>query len=279
MRWVAALAAALAVGLLVGPPVPRLPGGRAGPDEAEATSEPPGVAGVVRRLALSRGLGALLAAAVASTALLAALDGRRLALALIALSAALGAGTLVRRSRRARMAERRQALVVDVCEALVGELRAGQPLTTSLEHCVAVWAEVEPVVAAAHLGADVPSALRRVARLPGAEGLREVASAWQVAEQSGAGLAAALAQVAVTARARQATRDLVAGELASARATARLVMVLPLASLAMSAGIGGDPWHFLLATPAGLACLGGGLLSGWLGLLWIDRIAAAVLSG
>jgi tight adherence protein B len=276
MRSLAALAAALAVALLVQPPVARLPSGRT-ERQGDATPGRLGVAGALSRVSSS--VGTLLGAAVASTALLATLDGGRLALALIALSAVTGAVTLVRRSRRSRAAERRQALVVDVCEALVGELRAGQPLTTSLEHCVQVWAELAPVAAAGHLGADVPTALRRVARLRGAEGLREIASAWQVAEQSGAGLAAALAQVAVTARARQATRDLVSGELASARATARLVMVLPLASLAMASGVGGRPWHFLLATPAGLVCLGGGLLSGWLGMLWIDRIAAAVLTG
>jgi tight adherence protein B len=280
VRWLAALAGACAVALLVRPPAARLPARRAGAfGQGDVAVAPSGLDAVLRRPSTSPGVGAVLAAAATATVVLGTLDGERLALALIVMSAAAGVTVLVRRSRRARTAERRQALVVDVCEALVGELRAGQPLTTSLAHCAEVWVEVGPVVAASHLGADVPAALRRVARLPGAEGLREIASAWQVAEQSGAGLAAALAQVAVTARARQGTRDLVSGELASARATARLVLVLPLASLAMSAGIGGDPWHFLLATPTGLGCLGAGLLSGGLGMLWIDRIASAVLTG
>ena len=167
--------------------------------------------------------------------------------------------------------------MVDLCEALVGELRAGQPLVASLERCLDLWPGFEPVVAAGRLGADVPGALRRVARTPGAEGLAEIASAWQVSQRSGAGLAAALAQVALTARERQGTRRIVQGELASAQATARLVAVLPVASLAMSAGIGGDPWHFLLATPVGVACLGLGLLFAFAGLWWIDRIAATVL--
>jgi tight adherence protein B len=167
--------------------------------------------------------------------------------------------------------------VVEVCEALVGELRAGQPLVTGLQHCADVWPEFEPVVGAGRLGADVPGALRRLGALPGAEGLREVAAAWQVSQQSGAGLATALTQVAATARQRQATRHLVEGELASAQATARLMAVLPFASLGMSAGAGGDPWHFLLGTSAGLACLALGLLLAFTGLLWIDRIAAAVL--
>jgi tight adherence protein B len=213
----------------------------------------------------------------AAAALLALSDGTRLALGLVSLGAVGGAVLLVRRARAAKAAAVRQAVVVDVCEALVGELRAGQPLTASLEHCRELWPELEPVVAAARLGADVPAALRRTAAARGAEGLAEVASAWQVSERSGAGLATALGQVALTARAREGTRRLVQGELASAQATARLVAVLPIASLAMSAGVGGDPWHFLLATPAGVACLGLGALFALAGLLWIDRIAARVL--
>ncbi len=204
-------------------------------------------------------------------------DGTRLLLALVLVGMLLAVGVLVRRGRVTAAAAGRQALVVEVCEALVGELRAGQPPVAGLEHCLEIWPDLEPVVAAARLSADVPEALRRLASRPGAEGLREVASAWQVSERSGAALAAALSQVALTARGRQSTRHLVRGELASAQATARLVAGLPLLSLAMSAGIGGDPWHFLLGTPLGVGCLGGGALCAFVGLLWIDRIARAVL--
>ena len=218
-------------------------------------------------------------AAGVGAALLVTMEGLRLVLALIVLGSAGGAVLLVRTARRARAAEQRQRRVVEVCEALVGELLAGQPLVTSLERCCEAWPAFEPVAAAARLGADVPAALRRLSSRPGAEGLREVAAAWQVSERSGAGLATALGQVAQTARERQRTRHLVRGELASAQATARLVALLPVVSLAMSAGVGGNPWHFLLETPAGLACLALGALFAFLGLLWIDRIAAAVLRG
>ncbi len=260
MRAVAALAAALAVALLL--PRPRH---RPGPVSHGS---------MLRRRA---GPVAVLGVAGVAAAVVVLLDGTRLMLAVVGLGASTAAVVLVRRARAARAAVARQAVVVDLCEALVGELRAGQPLVASLERCLDLWPGFEPVVAAGRLGADVPGALRRVARTPGAEGLAEIASAWQVSQRSGAGLAAALAQVALTARERQGTRRVVQGELASAQATARLVAVLPVASLAMSAGIGGDPWHFLLATPVGVACLGLGLLFAFVGLWWIDRIAATVL--
>jgi tight adherence protein B len=227
------------------------------------------------------GIGPRLAVLVAMTAgaLVVTVDGLHLALALVVLGSAGGVGVLVGRSRRARATETRQSQVVEVAEALAGELRAGQPPVVGLEHCAEVWPAFGSVVSAARLGADVPSALRRLAERPGAEGLREVASAWQVSQRSGAGLATALSQVADTARARQAARHVVRGELASAQATARLVAGLPVVSLAMSAGIGGDPWHFLLATAPGLVCLALGALLAFAGLVWIDRIAAGVLRG
>jgi tight adherence protein B len=203
-------------------------------------------------------------------------DGTRLVLGLVLLAGALGVERIVTRTRSRNEADRRRSQVVEVCEALAGELAAGQPMLNSLERCAETWPQIEVVVAAARLDADVPTALSRLAAAPGAEDLRAVAAAWQVAEGSGAGLAAALGQVAASAREVHAGRELVRGELASALATARMVALLPLLSLAMASGVGADPFHFLLATPWGLACLAAGLALAYAGMSWLDLIADRV---
>ncbi len=207
----------------------------------------------------------------------AGLEPRRLALGVILLGCGGAVAGVVRRARAASRADHRRRAVVEVAEALAGELRAGRPPQAALERAVEVWAPFEVVASAGRLGADVPSALARLAAEPGAEDLQRVASAWQVSAESGSGLAATLTQVAASVRAMQATRLAVAAELASAQATARLVGVLPLAVLTMAAGVGGRPWQFLLQSPLGLACLAAGAGLGFAGLWWIDRIAAGVL--
>lgn len=210
-------------------------------------------------------------------ALLVLLEGTELALALIAAGGFAGAARLVVRSRARREALRRADGVVEICEALAGELGAGQPPVLALRRCVEVWPEIEPAATAAELGADVPRALRRLAARPGASGLAELAAAWQVSQTSGATMGVALGRVAGAARRRRATQLLVASELASAQATARLVALLPAGVLAMGSGLGGDPVAFLLTTPAGLACLASGLALALAGLSWIERISTSVV--
>ena len=176
--------------------------------------------------------------------------------------------------RRSREAD--TSAVLEVCDLLAAELTVGRPPGAALRAAGLLWAPLSPVVEAFHLGSDVPMALRALAReRPGAADLRLVAGAWQVAHHSGHGLAGALTRTSRGIRARRRTRRLVDSELASARATARLVALLPLAVLLMGSGAGSDPWGFLFATPIGLLCLASGLSLIGLGLWWIERLAAA----
>lgn len=196
--------------------------------------------------------------------------------------AAVTALVAVRRIAGARArtsAERRADQVLLACQSMAAELSAGQPPQHALARAAEDWPELDPVAVAARLGADVPEAMREVARLPGAAQLVGVAAAWQVAHRSGSGLADALRTTATRVADERATRRLVAGELASARATAHLMAGLPVLVLLLGSGIGGDPVGFLLGAPVGMGCLAGGLLLTWAGLTWLDRIAVSVLDG
>lgn len=254
----AALAAGLAV-LLVVPPA-------AGPAVASSRA-----AGTLRLV----GPGAAAAALAGGVVVL--LDGARLVAGLAGVACLAGVARAARQRRADRDRDRRRGLVVDVGDAMVGELRAGRPPLQALQRAGEVWPDLATVAAAARLGADVPAALREVSRRPGAEGLADLAAAWQVSTGSGAALASSLAQVVASARARQHASTLVLGELASARATARLVALLPVGTLAMASGIGATPWTFLVDQPLGAGCLLAGVLLVLLGLAWIDRIASSVL--
>lgn len=238
-----------------------------------------GGGGVVRasRWAGQRSVVPVAIAAALVGALAVVVEGTTLALGSIVVCSLVGVDRMARRARERRAAQQRAESVLQVCEALAGELRAGRPPLRALREGVAVWPAFDPVAAAGDLDGDVPRALRQLARLPGASGLAEVASAWQVSERSGGTLAAALSRVADSVRSRRATQQLVMSELASAQATARLVAVLPVAVLVMGAGLGSDPWRFLLTTAFGLGCLSGGLVLTYVGLAWIDRIAAAAV--
>lgn len=206
-------------------------------------------------------------------------EPRFLVLALVAVTAALAAARLLAGRRAERHAAEVRTRVVELCDGLRAELAAGQTPTTALERVAGEWPALLPVSRSARAGGDVPTALRDLAAAPGAGDLRVVAAAWQVAHRTGHGLADALARVAQDLRAADQTRRVVAGELASARATARLVACLPLAALLMGSGAGADPWSFLLGHPLGLACLAGGVGCAIAGLTWIEALARDVERG
>lgn len=261
---VAVTSAGAAAALLIPGPVarPRAPTGR-----GVVASDPP-----------RRGARLLVVGFVAAVLLVAGwVAPRQVALVAIVAVAGLVAAVLVRRRREARSAEQTSVRLLETCEQLAAELVAGRPPGAALDQCALHWGPLAPVAEAYRVGADVPDAWRQVAQRPGAADLRLVGAAWQVSHRTGSGLAGALGQVTADLRAQHATRRVVAGELASARATARLVAVLPLLALTFGAGAGGDPWTFLLTHPVGLACLGLGLAFGLGGLAWIEALARQVL--
>ena len=244
----AALLAALACALALGP--------RAGP----------------RRAAPGRTIPAVLGAGAAAVLLLE--PGRTVLLA-VAAGVVLAAWALVRRRGRRRAARRCSEQLLEACSVLASELTAGQPPEAALRRAASAWPGLAPVVHRQALGGDLPSAWRALTALPGASDAAVVAAAWQVSARSGTGLGHALARVVAGLRATAATRRVVESELASARATARLLAALPVLALLVGSGAvpGASPWAFLTGTPGGVGCLVAGLGLGFAGLWWIESIA------
>ncbi|WP_433330596.1 type II secretion system F family protein [Spirillospora sp. CA-294931] len=114
--------------------------------------------------------------------------------------------------------------------------------------------------------------LERLSERPGAEGLRLLAACWRVGAERGGTLATVLDGLAEALRDDEAQRQEVAVQLAGPRATARLLAVLPVLGLAMSAAMGGNPLVFLFTTLPGVACLVVGVGLDLTGLWWTQRL-------
>ncbi|WP_308294866.1 type II secretion system F family protein [Streptomyces sp. JJ66] len=212
--------------------------------------------------------------AVPAGAVLAVLGGSVLpVLAGVAVAPLLGR----RLARRAagRAAERRAAAVVELCASVAAELRAGRQPEQALGAAgvgAALGDAGAAVLAAARFGGDVPAALHRAARQPGAEGLTGVAACWRVAAYGGAGLADGLDRVAEALRGEQGQREELRAQLAGPQATAVALALLPVLGLLLGTAMGAEPLRFLLHSPAGWAVSVAAALLEWAGLAWTGHL-------
>src|SRR5207247_7826179 len=101
---------------------------------------------------------------------------------------------------------------------------------------------------AAHIGGDVPAALRMMGDQPGGDGLRAIAAAWAVGSHSGASLSAVLDRVADGLRNREDARLETESALGPPRATARMLAVLPAFGVLLGTAMGAAPLAFLTQT-------------------------------
>jgi tight adherence protein B len=176
--------------------------------------------------------------------------------------------------RRNRLRERRR-LVSEAIGLMSAELRAGILPQRVLAELAREFDFLGPAARAADLGGDVPAALHAAADETGAELLAELAGAWLVAERAGAPLARVLDRLEETARGDLEIEREVESGLAPARATGRLMAVLPVFGLALGSGMGGDPVAVLTGTFPGVLCLAAGCCLACAGVAWVERIAAS----
>lgn len=182
--------------------------------------------------------------------------------------------------------ERSEAATAEACGALAAELRAGRPqdaaLALAAEDLPPPMSEaVRRAVVSARLGGDVPAALHAAAEGAASNAggllLRRLATCWQVAGRTGAGLADVVDALATDLRGRERLRLETNAALAGPRTTAWLLAGLPVVGVAMAAGFGASPARVLLRTPAGLACLVLGTVLDLMGVLWTRRLVRRAL--
>lgn len=174
---------------------------------------------------------------------------------------------------RRKAAATRRTQIIEALDILAADLTAGRPPVDALEGAATICPDFQIAHAAAKLGGDVPGALDLAAESPGATGLRALAAAWRVAEESGAAFAALTERLAASLRADEAVHRQTAASLTGARSTARILALLPVFGIALGYSLGARPLSFLIETPIGWLCLAGGLGLTTLGLHWTTRLA------
>jgi tight adherence protein B len=173
-----------------------------------------------------------------------------------------------------RLGARERIRAVQAIGALAAELEVGQPPRQALEGSGGAPSIWPAALAAAQMGGDVASGLVLDSRHHPV--LHQLAACWQVAAESGAGLAAAVGRLATAARAAEDVRVDLEAQLAGPRATARMLAALPVVGVGFGLMLGSDPLAWLVGSPPGRACLLGGVVLTATGTWWTGRIAARV---
>jgi tight adherence protein B len=200
-------------------------------------------------------------------------NARGVVLACAAFAAGATVARLITQHRRRRSALRARAAVAQACTVLASYLRVGQVPSAALSIAAADCQVLREGHQAGTLGGDVVEVWRQQSRRAGHSGLLELARAWQVSNEAGAPMSATLDQVAASLAADQALTRVIDSELATARATSKVMAALPACGVGIGYLLGGDPGRWLLAGPSGWACLLVGVLLACAGVLWIEALA------
>jgi tight adherence protein B len=170
--------------------------------------------------------------------------------------------------------QRDAQLVIDSLAAFEMELKAGQPPASALVRAAVIPPIWPAALSAVGMQGDVCQALNIDAqRYPE---LKNLAACWKVAAHSGSGMTTAVNRLIQGLRENEELRNTLDAELASPRATAKVLSSLPLIGLLMGIAMGADPIGWLFGNPRGIACLICGLAFSCLGIFWSRRLVRSV---
>ncbi|HEX6577066.1 MAG TPA: type II secretion system F family protein [Jiangellaceae bacterium] len=185
---------------------------------------------------------------------------------------------LRRRATSARDQRRRHGEVAEACLLLASILRSGVGARHALETAAAEWPELLAAAAGrAAIGGDVPAALRDASTRPGCGALAGVAAGWEVSERTGAALSHVLVAVADSLRGEAAVGREADAQLATVRATSRLLALLPVGTLLLLSGGSRAATDFLFGSPAGIGCVAAAASLVGCGVWWIRRLARSAV--
>ena len=194
-------------------------------------------------------------------------------LSLAAVGVAFGVAARWKKSRDKAQTRAARETCMELVEVLATDLRAGILPAVTLARLADEFDPVRDVYEAHRVGADVAAAWHQAATQPGCESLRWVSSAWAVAHESGAPLAAVLESVATDIERELELLSEIESAVAPARSTAMLMAVLPLFALGMGSGMGAAPVHVITETVWGALAVSIGSILASLGVVWVDKIA------
>jgi tight adherence protein B len=184
------------------------------------------------------------------------------------------------RSQHGRAAHTSQQLrraLPGCCEDLAASLRAG----SSLRHSIASAAQRTPpplggllgdICERVDRGSGFAYELTNVARTTGVEEVRLMAAAVTLGHELGGQRALALDRVAVVMRDRLGFDDEVATQATTARLSAQVMVLVPIAFCALSSLSDHRLAHTLLSTSLGRMCIAVGFGLDFMGWLWMRRI-------
>ncbi len=180
---------------------------------------------------------------------------------------------LVHRSRVDRRRARVRSETARATKTLALLLQAGQIPTRALDDAASDCSTLESVAHTGRLGGDVAAAFSELGDVPGGGGYRRVSAAWHVSERTGAPIAVVLGRVAENLRQERHLAAVVAAELATARASGRIMALLPFVAIGLGSLVGARPLEFLFSSWLGqVAFLAGAVLVA-AGVVWTERIA------
>lgn len=180
---------------------------------------------------------------------------------------------LIRSSRANSLQIRERSDTARAARTLALLLQAGQIPTHALEDAATDCPVLAPAALTGRLGGDVGMALSASGAHPGRAGLTRVSAAWRVSERTGAPIAVVLARVAENLRHERHLAGVVAAELAAARASGRIMALLPFVAIAVGTLVGANPVAFLLGSWLGEVALIAGVVLAACGVVWTERIS------